>query len=914
MEKLLIIDGNSILNRAFYGISTSNLLRTKDGIYTNAIFGFLSIMLKEINEEKPTHIAVAFDLRAPTFRHTRYEQYKAGRHGMPEELVVQVPIIKDVLRAMNISVFELEGYEADDIIGTISKNMSRSGNSVAILTGDRDSFQLVDNNIYIKLPHTAMGKTKTEKIIPDSIKEKYSLEPLQMIELKALMGDSSDNIPGIPGVGEKTALTLIQKYNSVDGVYEFLENNPDQKDIKGKLLERLIENKDKAYLSRELGEIYLEVPIEYTLDEIKVKEYKYNELYNLLKKLELKTFIQRLDLEKNIDSNLNQNVDIQIEGFDIDSIEKIQIKDINELTHLLDKINSENIFTYYFTDKERYSFDDIEIFSFLVDNSTYVIEKDILTKDNFIKYFKDIFESTEIKKISFDMKKDYIMLNDIGIKFNNMYFDVLIAKYLLDPLKNKYILEDMINEYFNITLDMEEKKETQITFDLGFGDNSNNNNNDNNKSKIDNAYNICIGVFGLYKIFEKELEEYNQFELFNNIEMKLIPVLADMEIEGVKVDKKVLDEIGNEVDERCKLLEKEIYKLAETEFNINSPKQLGEILFEKLKLPVIKKNKSGYSTDVDVLEKLKEHHDIINKILDYRQVSKIKTTYVDGIRPYINNLDEIHSKLNQTVTATGRLSSKDPNLQNIPVRTDYGRNLRKMFVSRKGCKLIDADYSQIELRVLAHIANDEVMLTAFNNDEDIHSTTAMQVFDLTKEELTSKDRSAAKAVNFGIVYGISDYGLSQSIGKTVKQAKEYIEKYLSKYSGIKEFMDKSIEVAKEKGYVETMFNRRRYIPEIKSSNYNIRQFGERVSINTPIQGTAADIIKIAMINVHNELKSKNLKSRLILQIHDELIIESPDNEVDEVKELLSNCMENAVKLNVKLKVDINVGNSWYETK
>ncbi len=906
MDKLLIIDGNSILNRAFYGISGSNLLKTKEGIFTNAIYGFLAIIMKVINQENPTHIGVAFDLKAPTFRHKQYEEYKAGRHKMPDELAMQLPIIKDVLREMNIAIYELEGYEADDIIGTIAKKFSKDNIKVAILTGDRDSFQLVDNNIYIKLPHTKMGQTVLEDIDENAIKEKYGLNPLQMIELKALMGDSSDNIPGIPGVGEKTALNLIQTYNSVDGLYEFLDNNPEQKDIKGKMLEKITDNKDKAYLSRTLGEIFLEVPINFKNEDLTKKEYNYIELYKILKKLELKSFIQKFDLEKYAD-NLEEN---SSENFN-ENIELIKIENENQIQNLVNEIDNKKIFAYYFLEKDRYKFEDINNFTFAIENKVYIINKNTINKDTFIKYFKPIFESKEIKKIGFDTKSEYLMLDNLGINFNNMFFDVLIAEYLLEPIKNKYELKDMLDKYLGITLKQIDKKEEQITFDLGFG---NENKNDNNEEEYENLKTICYGIFKLKNVLEKKLEQNNQLKLFNEIEMKLIEVLSEMEIEGVKIDKDILNEINLELEEKISILEKEIYEIADCTFNINSPKQLGEILFEKLKLPVIKKNKTGYSTDVEVLEKLEDEHKIISKILEYRQVIKLKTTYVDGLRQYIDDNGIIHSKLNQTVTATGRLSSTDPNLQNIPVRTDYGKNLRKMFISKDGYTLVDADYSQIELRVLAHIANDSVMINAFNNDIDIHKTTAMQVFDLKENDVTSKERSQAKAVNFGIVYGISDFGLAKQIGKSVREAKEYINRYLEKYEGIKKFMEDAVDFAKENGYVETLFNRRRYISEITSSNYNIRQFGQRVAINTPIQGTAADIIKIAMIKVYEELKTRKLKSKLIMQIHDELIIEAYNEEVEEVEKILVESMENAIKLNVPLKVEAKTGKSWFETK
>lgn len=910
MEKVLIIDGNSILNRAYYGVSGPRLLMNEDGVYTNAIFGFLSTMQKTLNDENPDYIAVTFDLKAPTFRHKQYDGYKANRKGMPEELAMQLPYMKDILRAMNISIFEKEGYEADDIIGTLAKRLSKENKKVVILTGDRDSFQLVEENINIKLPFTKVGRTNLITVDEQYLKEKYNLRPIQMIELKALMGDSSDNIPGVPGIGEKIGLSLIQKYENIDNIYKILENEK-QKEIKGKLLDNLTENKDKAYLSKELGTIYLDVPVDYTDEDLRVKEYNTEELYTILRELELKTFIERFNLK----SHVFDNNDVDNEHLvQIEDLKDIEITTTNQIVELVENIKKEGRLVYYFSDKERYLFDDIDIFSFYVNKTVYNIKKEHLSTDDFEKYFKDIFENNNIQKIGYDLKKDYIMLKGIDIQLNNIFFDILIAKYLVDSSNKQYSIKDMLLEYFDISMKEEKGKQRQLTFNLGGGNFVAEAEDEKEyKIKLENRKYICAGIDKLKLILTEELKKHNQTTLFETIEMPLVSVLAEMEVIGVGVDSKVVSEIEKETNNEVAQLEKEIFELAGMEFNINSPRQLGNVLFEELKLTVVKKNKNGYSTDVEVLEKIQHEHEIVPKILQYRKVMKIKTTYIDGLKQYIIN-ERIHSRLNQTVTTTGRLSSTEPNLQNIPVRTDDGKKLRKMFVAKKGCMLIDADYSQIELRVLAHMSNDVNMLRAFNNNQDVHTETAMQVFNLKENEITAKERSAAKAVNFGIVYGISEYGLAQQLGISGKEARIYIDTYLQKYVGIKNYMDNCVNLAKEKGYAETLLNRRRYIPEINSRNFNIRSFGQRVAMNAPVQGTAADIIKIAMINVHNKMKEKGLKSKLIMQIHDELIIEAYEDEIIETQQILVDCMENALKLNVPLKVDSKVGLSWYETK
>ena len=870
MSKLVAIDGNSIMNRAFYGIMNSKLLMTSDGTYTNAIYGFLSILNKLLQDENPDYICVAFDLKAPTFRHKKYEEYKATRKGMPDELRVQMPIIKDVLRAMNIKILELEGYEADDIIGTISKYGDENNIDVLLLTGDRDYLQLATDKVTVRIPTTKMGKTDYADYTPNVILEKFGIEPIQFIEIKGLMGDTSDNIPGVPGVGEKTAFSLITKYKNLDTIYNALDKGEELEGIKGKLKEKLIENKDLAYLSRELGTIYKDVPLGIALDDIKRIEPNNDELYNLFAKLQLKKFIESMNLKANENKIFSSFDDSKIE---IEDLEKIDLSSIKELA-------------YYYDDGL----------------AIYANGKAYYKKSPSKEEFEKIFAS-DILKIGFKEKEMYLKLKDIGIIPNNLMFDLEIAAYIMNPSKSTYKLDDIIMEELNIILEDKISNE-QISFE-GFGE-----------SAKDNKEEIAKYARYIYKCkekYEEELKEKEQLKLFSEVEMPLVKVLAEMEYVGVYVDKEMLKQYSIILNQKVNELTKEIYETAGIEFNINSPKQLGEVLFEKLNLPVIKKTKTGYSTDGDVLEKLKEEHPVIDKILEYRTLSKLKATYVDGMLPLINEKTQrIHAKFNQTVTATGRISCTDPNLQNIPIRTEIGRELRKIFVAKEGCTLIDADYSQVELRVLAHMSGDETMIKAFNDDVDVHAMTASQVFNVPLEEVTKQMRSEAKAVNFGIVYGISDFGLATNIGIGRKKAKEYIEKYFEKYPKIKEYMDNAVEHCKEKGYVETLWGRRRYVPEIKSNNYNVRQFGERVAMNAPIQGTAADIIKIAMVNIENELEERKLKAKLILQVHDELVIEAPEEEIEIAKELLIRNMQNVIKMKVPLKAEAGMGKTWYE--
>ena len=870
MKKLVAIDGNSIMNRAFYGIMNSKLLMTTDGIYTNAIYGFLTILLKMINDEKPDYLCVAFDLKAPTFRHKKYADYKGTRKGMPDELRVQMPIIKDVLRAMNITICELEGYEADDIIGTLSKKAEEEGIKALLLTGDKDYLQLATENVTVRIPTTKMGNTESTDYTPEVIKEKYGIDPIQFIQIKGLMGDSSDNIPGVPGVGEKTAFSLITKYHDLDNIYNSLDEGKELEGIKGKLKEKLIENRELAFLSRDLGTIFKEVPIDFDIDDLEIRKYNSSELYNLFVRLQFKNFIEKLGLKAGETDELKTNCDIP----------ELNIKDFSEIN-----LNGVNEISYYFKNGQlAVCVNDVEYYT---PNPT---DEDL----------KKIFES-DILKIGHEEKEDYLKLKSKGYNPKNMMFDLTIASYILNPAKDNYRLDEMILEVLGIVL--ENKKEN---VQLGLFDVPENEDNKEEYSKY------ALYISKCKEKYESELKEKNQFNLFEDIEMPLMKVLAEMEFSGVLVDRDMIEEFSKKLSSSVNNLTHEIWNMAETEFNINSPKQLGEILFEKLQLPVIKKTKSGYSTDADVLEKLKLEHPIVDKILEYRTLNKLKATYIDGIIPLIKEDGRVHAKFNQTVTATGRISCTEPNLQNIPIRTELGKELRKMFVAKEGFTFLDADYSQIELRVLAHISGDENMIHAFNSGEDIHKMTASQVFGVPLEEVTKQMRSEAKAVNFGIVYGISDFGLATNIGTSRKKAKEYIEKYFEKYPGIKAYMDKTVNECKERGYVETLWGRRRYVPEIKSNNFNVRQFGERVAMNAPIQGTAADIIKIAMINIEKELEEKKLESKLLLQVHDELVIETKLEEVEVVRELLVRNMENVIKMDVPLKVEAEEGKTWFD--
>lgn len=866
MKKLLILDSNSILNRAFYGV---RYLSAKDGTPTNAIYGFLNILLKLIKEQEPDYICAAFDVKAPTFRHKQYEGYKAQRKPMPEGLAAQMPLAKDVLRAMGVTILEKEGYEADDIIGTVARLCEESEISCFIATGDKDDLQLASDKTKVILTVTKSGYNETIIYDDKAVKEKYHVTPTEFIDVKALMGDPSDNIPGVKGVGEKTAMSLIEKHHSIEYIYE----NIDGIGLKGAMLQKMKDGREMAFMSKELATINRNTPIEFNAEECVFDGFENNgELYEILKRLELNSIIKKLDLSGG--DNVNENEDI-FKDFSYQVGDKNMISG-DKVTVVLD-----------------FDGDNISSAAVGVGNNAVVLNE----QDD----IKELLEDDSIAKVMFDVKEAIVKLNG-RIDIKNIVDDTAIAAYLVDPAKNEYTIEKLASEYFGTVIEKPEVKQLSLLDDV-----------ETDRSEYLAKCAVALGV--LNERIGDKIKENGQEKLYQEVELPLVTVLAHLEINGFLVDDNQLKEFADKLGEKIDALTNEIYMLAGEEFNINSPKQLGVILFEKLELKPVKKTKTGYATNADVLEKLRDKHPIVNFIMEYRQLAKLKSTYCDGLTAVVNpNTHRIHSVFTQTVTVTGRLSSTEPNLQNIPTRTELGREIRKMFVAKDGYVLVDADYSQIELRVLAHIANDETMINAFRNNEDIHAVTASQVLGIPLEDVTKEQRSSAKAVNFGIVYGIGEFSLAQDLHISVKEAKAYIESYLEKYNGVRNYMESIKEQAKKDGYVKTMLNRIRYIPELKSPNYNIRQFGERVALNTPIQGTAADIIKLAMVRVDNRLINEGLKSKLILQVHDELIVEAHKDEVDKVKQILSEEMQGAMELNVPLKVDMSTGHSWYDAK
>ena len=879
-KTLVIIDGNSIINRAFYALPE---MSNKEGLKTNAIYGFTNMLLKIIDTYNPTHISVAFDRKAPTFRHIEFKEYKAGRKKMPDELREQFEPLKDLLDKFNIHRLEIDGYEADDIIGTVSKIAEDNGFKVYIVTGDKDAIQLASNKTTTLI--TKKGVGEVEEYDYDSVIEKYEMTPTQFIDLKGLMGDKSDNIPGVPGIGEKTGIKLIKEFSSIEGIFDNIDS------IKGSTKKKLEENKELAIMSKKLATIIRDVPVEFNLEELEYGNYNTKDILDVFKYLGFTSLIPRI-------GSLDESEDIVNEA-------NVEISKLEDIDEFINKVKENNELIIKTVTREGNILDKRIKYIFLsVDG-----KKIYYVEENSIHKLEYIFTSNEIKKLGYNLKDDYIALKPYSIKLENIYFDITIAEYLIDSMSStsyecsaiamKYLTKKVKTKEELLGKGVKAKKYQDLSFE----------------ELSSHISQIIDTVKSVMPIMEENLKESNMDGLLYHVEMPLVEVLADMEYEGVKVDKEKLNELGSQFKEIIKKLESEIYKISGEEFNINSPKQLGVILFEKLGLPVIKKTKTSYSTNAEVLDKLKDQSPIIDKIIEYRQIVKLNSTYVEGLLSIINPIDgRIHSSFNQTITTTGRISSTEPNLQNIPVKLEMGRNIRKVFISDKECKLVDADYSQVELRVLAHMSQDETMIDAFKHNEDIHTKTASQVFNVSMDEVTSKQRSDAKAVNFGIVYGKSDFGLSEDLNIPVKQAKEYIENYFNKYNKIKEFMDNIIEDASSNGYVTTILNRRRYIPEIKSSNFMLRNAGKRAAMNAPIQGSAADIIKIAMINVYKKLEENNLKSKLILQVHDELIVEAVDSEIDIVKKIVKDEMENAVCLDVNLDVDLNIGDSWYDTK
>lgn len=874
MEKtLIIIDGNSIVNRAFYALPD---LTNKKGLHTNAIFGFTNMLFKLIDTYKPTHISVAFDKKAPTFRHLEYKEYKAGRKKMPDELKQQLEPLKNLLDAFNINRLEIEGYEADDIIGTVSLKAEQEGYKVYIVTGDKDAIQLASKTTTTLI--TKKGVGEVEEYDFNEVEEKYGMTPTQFIDLKGLMGDKSDNIPGVPGIGEVTGIKLIKEFESIENIIENIDS------VKGSPRKKIEENKELAIMSKRLATIIRDVPIDFDLEKLEFGNYDKSKLIEVFNELDFNSLISRLDSNaEELKVIVNKLEDVKEFINKAKNSKKLILKTISKSGNILEK----NIMQIYL------SVDGEELF---------------WADESQIDEIKELLVDEDLRVYGYNLKEDYIALRPYGISLSNIYFDIAIAEYLIDSSSSNYTYDSIAMNYFGQKIKSSEEL-------LGKGVKAKKY-EDLEKEELDNTIGSIVQlVEKVTPKMEEKLVNMDMDGLFYHVEMPLVEVLGYMEYEGVMVDKDKLIELGEEFKISIDKLEKDIYNLAGEEFNINSPKQLGVILFEKLELPVIKKTKTGYSTNAEVLEHLSDKHEIIDKITEYRQIVKLKSTYVDGLINIINPISHrIHSSFNQTITTTGRISSTDPNLQNIPVRLELGRNIRKVFIADKGFKLVDADYSQIELRVLAHMSQDEHMIDAFNHNVDIHTKTASQVFGIDINDVTSEQRSAAKAVNFGIVYGISDFGLAKNLHIPVKEAKNYIDSYLNTYEDIKSYMDSTIEEAKEDGYVKTILNRRRYIPEIKSSNTILKNLGKRLAMNAPIQGSAADIIKIAMVNVYKKLEERDLKSKLVLQVHDELIIECIEDEVEEVSKIVKDEMEHAVSMDVNLDVDLNTGDSWYETK
>lgn len=863
--RLLVIDGNSIVNRAFYGIK---LLSTKSGYYTNAIYGFLNIMLKLKEVCSPEGIAVAFDVHAPTFRHKMYDAYKAGRHAMPEELRQQMPVLKDILMNLGIATIEKEGWEADDILGTLAQACRSNGDECFIATGDRDSLQLAHSGVKVLLARTKMGQAVTDIYDEKAIMEEYSVTPEELIQVKALQGDSSDNIPGVAGVGAKTALDLIQRFHNIDYIYD----NLNEIDIKPGVRAKLEKDKDKAYLSLELGTIRTDAPIDTNIENYRVSDGNKQKAVADFIRLELFSLIPKFDLDPNSAVAVQEEEEIKME------ITRLTCVDAD---YLLDRVRGGDAYFYPIIKDGGIT----ELY-FSFGDEIIVMPSETPEYSYFVRNF---FEDESTAKYSYNTKELHRLACKFGVELKGVKGDLMLSAYLLRPGDSNYDLEHLCLEY-GVAV-------PEFTDSLG------------NK---DMTVALSATIKPLFEKTDRLIDEADERSLLTQIELPLSAVLAKMEYAGFEVDKEGIEKFGDALAEKIETLTGEIYDSVGYEFNINSPKQLGVALFEELKLPCKKKTKTGYSTNAEVLEGLADYHPVIGKILEYRTLTKLKSTYCDGLLKVIEGDGRIHTRFNQVETRTGRISSLEPNLQNIPIRTELGREMRKFFIAGKGKKLVDVDYSQIELRVLSDLAGDETMINAFNNGDDIHTITASQVFNMPLEMVTPQMRSRAKAVNFGIVYGIGAYSLAKDIGVTNKEAKQYIDNYLATYSGVDAYMHRMIEIAKEKGYSETLFHRKRYLPELASSNHMLRAFGERVARNMPIQGTAADIIKIAMVKVDARLRAENMESHLILQVHDELIVEAPDDEAQKALEIVTQEMENACKMKVLLRADGKIGNTWYD--
>ena len=876
-KTVMLIDGSSLIFRAFFALPK---LTNNDGVMTNGVYGFLTMYNNAVDRYKPDYILVAFDKASKTFRHKEFKDYKATRNKMPSELSYQFGILKDILDSMGVKYTDLEGFEADDIVGTYAKMAQEKGYDSVLITGDRDYLQLVDEKIVVNL--TKKGVSETKEYTLDTIKEEFGLTPKQLIDVKGLEGDKSDNIPGVDGIGPKKAVAFIKKYGSIEGLYENID------DISGKKTKENLENSEAiAYMSKKIGTIVTSAPVEYDLEEIKVGEADLEALREKFSKYNFNKFLEDMDGGEAVETK----------DF---SYEKLESYD-----ELIKSIEKEKEFTFKTVyDGDRYIHSDAyKIAIKTKDSPVYIIDPD----EDFVKNMKDIFEDDKILKNSFDIKEDLVLLSKLGIDGSLPYDDLMLMHYLIDPSRSSYDIKTLSQAYLNYEV------QSQVDI-LGKGKKALN----YKDIDFDSLANFMASELNaLEDAKEKlvdQLNEYKMYDLYRDVEIELSKVLADMEIVGFVTDKKVLEGLKDEIDKDIDKLTQEIYELAGSEFNINSTKQLGEVLFKDLDLPVIKKTKTGFSTDASVLEKLRDKHQIIPKIERYRELFKLRSTYIEGLEKAINEDGRIRSTFRQNIAATGRLSSQDPNLQNLPIKTDEGRLIRKAFKADEEKILIDADYSQIELRILASLSGDEHMIDAFNKGDDIHAKTASKVFHTPLEEVTSRQRSDAKAVNFGIIYGISDYGLSQNLNIPRKEAKEYIDNYMASYPSIKKYMDQIVEKAKEDGYVETLFKRRRYVPEINSRNFNVRSFGQRVALNTPIQGTAADIIKIAMIETYRNLKKEKIDAKIILQIHDEIILEASKEDKDKAIEILRDSMEAAADLEVPLIVDIDTGDSMYESK
>ncbi|GMB07367.1 DNA polymerase I [Thermolongibacillus altinsuensis] len=873
-KKLVLIDGNSIAYRAFFALP---LLNNEKGIHTNAIYGFTMMLMKILEEEKPTHLLVAFDAGKTTFRHEVFDDYKGGRQKTPPELSEQLPFLRELLDAYQIRSYELENYEADDIIGTLAAQAEKEGFDVIVISGDRDLTQLASEKVKVHI--TKKGITDIECYTPELVFEKYGLTPEQIVDLKGLMGDSSDNIPGVPGIGEKTALKLLKEFHTVENVLRSIEQ------IKGKKLkENLEQYREQALMSKQLATISRNAPLTITLDDLEWKEYDVNKVAALFKELGFASLMDKLGKIEKEEEPLNEITYTTVTEVTDDML-------TNDCALVVEVIES------------NYHQAPIVGFAIVNEKGNFFIPTDVAMKS---AAFKQWLEDEECRKSVFDAKRAIVSLKWQGINLKGIDFDLLLASYLINPSESTDDVASVAKT----------KQYTDVQSDEAIYGKGAKQAVPSEEVLAEHLVRKAKAIASLKETFINELKNNEQYELFTNLELPLTFILAEMEFNGVSVDVARLQAMGEEFTEQLKQIEQEIYELAGTEFNINSPKQLGVILFEKLQLPVIKKTKTGYSTSADVLEKLADQHEIIGKILHYRQLGKLQSTYIEGLIKVIRpDTGKVHTIFNQALTQTGRLSSTEPNLQNIPIRLEEGRKIRQAFIpSEPNWVIFAADYSQIELRVLAHIANDENLIEAFKQDLDIHTKTAMDIFHVRQEEVTSNMRRQAKAVNFGIVYGISDYGLSQNLGITRKEAAQFIERYFQSYPGVKQYMEDIVQEAKQKGYVTTLLHRRRYLPDITSKNFNLRSFAERTAMNTPIQGSAADIIKKAMIDLANRLKKERLKARILLQVHDELILEAPQEEVEKLKEIVPEVMEHAIELKVPLKVDYHFGPTWYDAK